>query len=96
MKADNILQTIGGTPHVRINRLFGDTSHTVWIKSEPDTRETLIQADPDTFFVPPYVGPRGWIGVEVDGDVDWALVAGLLEEGYRSVAPKRALEQLDG
>jgi cysteine synthase A len=33
MKADNILQTIGNTPHVRINRLFGDT-HTVWIKSE--------------------------------------------------------------
>lgn len=74
----------------------GDGRIAVWIKSEPDTRETLIQADPDTFFVPPYVGPRGWIGVEVDGDVDWALVAGLLEEGYRSVAPKRALEQLDG
>ncbi len=33
MKADNILQTIGNTPHVRINRLFGDT-HKVWIKSE--------------------------------------------------------------
>ena len=33
MKADNILQTIGNTPHVRINRLFGD-SHKVWIKSE--------------------------------------------------------------
>ena len=33
MKADNILQTIGNTPHIRINRLFGDT-HKVWIKSE--------------------------------------------------------------
>jgi cysteine synthase A len=33
MKADNILQTIGNTPHVRINRLFGNT-HTVYIKSE--------------------------------------------------------------
>jgi cysteine synthase len=33
MKADNILQTIGNTPHVRVNRLFGDT-HQVWIKSE--------------------------------------------------------------
>ena len=33
MKADNILQTIGGTPHIRINRLFGDSAE-VWIKSE--------------------------------------------------------------
>src|SRR5512133_452567 len=33
MKADNVLQTIGNTPHIRINRLFGDT-HQVWIKSE--------------------------------------------------------------
>ena len=33
MKADNILQTIGNTPHVRINRLFG-ANHNVWIKSE--------------------------------------------------------------
>ena len=33
MRADNILQTIGNTPHVRINRLFGGT-HQVWIKSE--------------------------------------------------------------
>ncbi|MGB4359461.1 MAG: cysteine synthase A [Rhodoferax sp.] len=33
MKADNVLQTIGNTPHIRINRLFGDT-HQVWVKSE--------------------------------------------------------------
>ena len=34
MKAQNILQTIGGTPHIRINRLFAGASQSVWIKSE--------------------------------------------------------------
>ena len=58
-------------------------------------QEALVEAQPDLFFVPPYVGPSGWVGVNLDGKVDWTMVAALLEDGYRSVAPKRAIERLD-
>jgi len=46
-------------------------------------------------FVPPYVGPSGWIGVRLDRGLEWSMVESLLEEGYRRVAPKRALKKLD-
>lgn len=73
----------------------GDGRVALWIKSDADTQEDLVDADPERFFVPPYVGPQGWLGVEVDGPVDWRVVADLLEAGYRAVAPKRALAELD-
>ena len=53
------------------------------------------EEDPETYFVPPYVGPSGWIGVRVDRDIDWGVLEGILLNGYRMVAPKRALKQLD-
>ena len=82
----------------------GDGRIAVWIKSDADTQEGLVEANPSLFFIPPYVGPSGWLGVRLDGHgrgggqdrVDWDVVAGLLEDGYRAVAPKRALKQLDG
>ena len=74
----------------------GDDRVAVWIKSDADTQEGLVEANPDVFFIPPYVGPSGWIGVRLDRDVDWDLVEGLLLDGYRAVAPKRALTLLDG
>ena len=73
----------------------GDGRIALWIKSDFDTQEGLVEANPDIFFKPPYVGPSGWIGVELDRGVDWGVVEGLLEDGYRSVAPKRALLLLD-
>jgi hypothetical protein len=73
----------------------GDGRIAAWIKSDADTQEGLVEANPDLFFVPPYVGPSGWLGVRLDENVDWDVVAGLLEDGYRAVAPKRALAQLD-
>jgi hypothetical protein len=74
----------------------GDGRVALWIKAERDTQEGLVEANPDLFFVPPYVGPSGWLGVRLDRQVDWDIVAGLLMDGYRAVAPKRALRLLDG
>ncbi|MEM9175516.1 MAG: MmcQ/YjbR family DNA-binding protein [Myxococcota bacterium] len=74
----------------------GDGRIALWIKSDFDAQEGLVEANPDLFFVPPYVGPSGWIGVVLDRDVDWGVVAGLLEDGYRAVAPRRAIARLDG
>lgn len=73
----------------------GDGRTAVWIKSSHEIREGLVEQDPRRFFVPPYVGPSGWIGVRLDREVSWQEVAGLLEAGYRMVAPARALKKLD-
>ena len=67
----------------------------VWVKSTFDEQELRVESDPETFFVPPYVGPSGWVGMRLDRDPDWGVVTDLLEEGYRLVAPKRALAALD-
>lgn len=67
----------------------------LWIKSTAEAQDDLVAMNPELFYVPPYVGPSGWVGVRLSGRPDWALVQGLLEEGYRAVAPKRALKQLD-
>lgn len=74
---------------------YDDGRPSLWIKSTADVQEDLVAMDPERFFVPPYVGPSGWIGVRLHPDVDWDAVEALLEEGYRMVAPKRALKQLD-
>jgi hypothetical protein len=73
----------------------GDGRVAVWCKAPPGAQEALVETDPDVFFVPPYVGPSGWIGMRLDRKVSWDVVAGLLEEGYRMVAPRRALAELD-
>ncbi len=78
-----------------VDNHHGDGRIGVWIKSDADTQEGLVEANPDVFYVPPYVGPSGWIGVRLDRDIDWDLVEGLLLDGYRAVAPKRALKILD-
>lgn len=73
----------------------GDGRIAIWCKADFDIQSDLVETDPDVFFVPPYVGPSGWVGIEVSGKVDWQMVAGVLEQGYRMVAPKRALRLLD-
>lgn len=73
----------------------GDGRVAVWCKAPDGLQQELVRAEPGLFFVPPYVGPSGWLGIRLDGDVDWELVADLLERGYRMVAPKRAIDVLD-
>jgi hypothetical protein len=51
----------------------------------------LIEANPDRFFRPPYVGVRGWIGIYLDVEVDWVEVGIMVERAHRLVAPKRLL-----
>jgi hypothetical protein len=55
----------------------------------------LIAVDPERYFRPPYVGHRGWIGVRMDGDVDWREITELCEDAYRTVAPTRLIRILD-
>ncbi|HEY7485041.1 MAG TPA: MmcQ/YjbR family DNA-binding protein [Streptosporangiaceae bacterium] len=66
-----------------------------WCAAPAGSQEALVASAPDRFFVPPYVGHRGWLGVRLDVPVDWAEIAELIEDAYRVVAPKRLVAQLD-
>jgi hypothetical protein len=61
----------------------------------PGVQRQLVEADPDRFFRPPYVGPAGWIGIRLDESVDWDEVERLIEDAYRLRAPKSFVRQLD-
>jgi hypothetical protein len=73
----------------------GDGRLAIWCPAPPGVQAELVAQEPHRFFVPPYVGHRGWLGVRLDVDVDWDEVAGIVEDAYRLVAPKRLVAQLD-
>lgn len=54
----------------------------------------LVAAEPERYFVPPYVGQHGWVGFWLDVELDWELVTDLVQKSYRMTAPKRLVAQL--
>jgi hypothetical protein len=68
----------------------------LWCAAAEGVQGELIASQPARFFRPPYVGHRGWVGVRLDGTVDWAEVAEVCEDAYRLIAPKRLVAELDG
>lgn len=95
-----------GEPTFRVrNKLFAmyagaDNHHgagrpAVWLKAGPGNQAVMVEAAPERFFVPPYVGPSGWIGAWLDGAADWDELALLVRDAYRLVAPRRLAARLD-
>ena len=74
------------------NHHHGADHLAVWLPAPLGEQESLVFLDPQRFFRPPYVGPRGWVGVRIDGRPDWKLVASLVQQAYREVAPPRLRE----
>ena len=77
--------------------LFSDPEEgrpAVWCKGEEGAQEALVEMDPERFFRPPYLGPRGWVGVYLDRRVSWKEVTSLVTMSYRLVAPSRLVAQL--
>lgn len=68
----------------------GDGRLAIWCKATPDAQRMIVDSDPERFFVPPYVGPRGWVGARLDRRPEWGAVAAIIEEAYALAAPKRA------
>lgn len=67
----------------------GDGIVAVVTKTALGEHEELARIDPERFYVPTYVGPRGWVGLRLDlGEIDWAEVGGLVTASYRLQAPK--------
>lgn len=67
-----------------------------WVKAPAGVQDMLVGHDSERFFVPPYVGHHGWVGIWLDREVDWEELADLVEESFRMTAPKRLVAQLDG
>jgi hypothetical protein len=67
----------------------------LWCAAPPGAQDHLVAADPNRYFRPPYVGGRGWIGVRLDGAVDWDDVVDLCGDAYCVVAPAKLAARLD-
>ncbi len=70
----------------------GDGRFAIWCAAAQGAQGMLVEADPERFFVPPYVGHRGWLGVRLDRGVDWGELAGIAEDAYAEVAPAKLVE----
>jgi hypothetical protein len=92
-----------GEPTFRVrDKIFAMFTHdesddghvALWCKAPEGVQEILVSAAPQRFFVPPYVGSKGWIGLRLDVHVDWGEVADLVNDSYQMTAPKRLVASL--
>jgi hypothetical protein len=68
---------------------YDDGHRGVWVLAPMGVQEALIAESPERFYRPKYLGPSGWVGVRLDGDVDWNQVRFLLEQGHEIAIHKR-------
>jgi hypothetical protein len=73
-----------------------DGRFAIWCAAPDGMQRTLVEADPERFFVPPYVGHRGWLGVRLDRGLDWDELAGIAEDAYAEVAPAKLVRDAFG
>jgi hypothetical protein len=74
----------------------GDGRVALHCKAAAGVAAALVAEDPQRYFIPPYLGAKGWLGAWLDVDApDWARIEGLLVDAYRLVAPKRLANELD-
>ncbi len=94
-----------GAPTFRCGKIFamyahaddhhGAGRHGVWLKAAPGDQALMVRDRPDRFFVPPYVGPSGWIGVWLDRNPPWKEIDVLVAESWRLIAPKKLVKAYD-
>jgi hypothetical protein len=65
----------------------GDGRFAIWCAAPAGVQGLLTESDPEKFFVPPYVGHRGWLGVRLDRGIDWDELAGIVEDAFAGDAP---------
>ena len=80
--------------YAHANTHHGSGRNAVWCKAAPVNQRLMVDAAPERFFVPPYVGPSGWIGIWLDSNIDWAELQDLLRDAWRMTAPKKLVAAL--
>lgn len=95
-----------GEPTFRVrNKMFAmyasyDTHHgagrpSVWVKSTLVNQDLLVRWQPGRYFVPPYVGPSGWIGIYLDKRPSWKTIADILRDAYLLILPKKLKAKIE-
>jgi hypothetical protein len=67
----------------------GDGRLAIWCAAPPGMQDALVRGEPEHYFVPPYVGHRGWLGVHLNRGLPWNEVAGAIEDAWLTVAPPK-------
>ncbi|WP_404473763.1 MmcQ/YjbR family DNA-binding protein [Microbacterium aerolatum] len=70
-------------------------AHDAAIMVRPDADDDPALRQDPRFWVPAYLGPSGWLGIDLDEDTDWQEIAELVDASYRMTAPRRLVKQLD-
>jgi hypothetical protein len=78
---------------IYLNNHHGDGRIALWLKAPPGVQEMLVEAAPEQFFIPPYQGAFGWVGVDLEHSSDEEIAA-LVRQAYCLVAPKKLQVQL--
>jgi hypothetical protein len=73
----------------------GDGRFAIWCAAPAGDQQLLVGTDEEKFFVPPYVGHRGWLGVRLNDGVDWDELTGIVEDAYCTVAPQKLVDTLN-
>jgi hypothetical protein len=76
------------------NHHHGSDHLAVWLPMPLGAQESLVYMDPVRYFVPPYVGGRGWVGVRIDRRPNWKTIVDLVRDAYCTVAPPRSADPL--
>jgi predicted DNA-binding protein (MmcQ/YjbR family) len=86
-----------GAPTFRVRKkmfaMYADNHHgdgrtALWCNAEIENRDAAVEEDPQNYFVPPYVGCKGWIGVRLDRSLEWEAIAGVVSSAYKVSLPK--------
>jgi phosphoribosylglycinamide formyltransferase-1 len=79
-----------------LNNHHGDGIVSICCRSELGENVDRAHREPKRFYLPAYIGSRGWFGLRIDGGkIDWAEVKNLVELSYRLAAPKTLLKALE-
>jgi len=74
----------------------GDGMVAFCCKSSLNEQRRLVKTDPDSFFVPAYLGAKGWVAIRLDlQDVDWGVVSDLARRAYQELAPRKLAAQVE-
>lgn len=78
---------------LKVDEDWVEHPHSIVVRPEPDERPALV--DDARVYVPAYLGPSGWLGIDLHAGTDWDEVAELLDASFRSTAPRRYVAELD-
>jgi hypothetical protein len=79
----------GGSFAMVDNGHHGSGHVAVWCNASPGAQESLTDGDPRHFFVPPYVGKAGWVGIRLDSGLPWPVIADLVAQAHAATDARR-------